>query len=160
VNETRSACFARFAARCEEQLTLWRQYEQQKDVAKVFTSIFIMVGIGILGALVGAVGETLMEWVHNILGGVEYGRILALLSCIFAPAISLVFVINLASSHVLSGAIHNDTDHSLKVSGLPNTVSAIWTAGTQWIQPRMQLPLSLRQSHLLQRRSLTCSAMQ
>ena len=57
VNETRSACFARFAARCEEQLTLWRQYEQQKDVAKVFTSMFIMVGIGILGALVGAVGR-------------------------------------------------------------------------------------------------------
>ena len=88
VNETQRACFARFAARCEEQLTLWRLFEQQKDVAKVFTSIFIMVGIGILGALVGAVGETLMEWVHSILGGVEYGRILALLSCICSVAFS------------------------------------------------------------------------
>lgn len=72
-NETqRSLCFARFAATCEEQLTLWRLVEEQKDVAKIFTSFFIMLGIGILGSVVGAVGETLMEWVHSLLGGVEF----------------------------------------------------------------------------------------
>ena len=70
--ETLSSCYARFAATCEEQLTLWRLVEKQKDVAKIFTSFFIMLGIGILGAVVGAVGETLMEWVHSLLGGVEF----------------------------------------------------------------------------------------
>jgi hypothetical protein len=74
-NGTQRACYARFAATCEDQLKLWRMFEQQKDVAKVFTAIFIMVGIGILGGVVGALGETLMECVHNLLGGVEYGRI-------------------------------------------------------------------------------------
>lgn len=74
-NETQRACYARFAAACEDQLKLWRKFEQQKDVAKLFTSVFIMIGIGILGAVVGATGETLMEWVRNLLGGVEYGRI-------------------------------------------------------------------------------------
>lgn len=54
--ETQKECYARFAKTCEEQLAIWRQFEQQKDIAKVFTAVFIMLGIGILGAVVGAVG--------------------------------------------------------------------------------------------------------
>jgi hypothetical protein len=62
--------YRHFADICGQQLSLWRTVEQYKDMCKVFTSAFILFGIGLLGAVVGAVGETLMEWSRGMLGGV------------------------------------------------------------------------------------------
>jgi hypothetical protein len=69
--EAREQCFGNIAGTCEEQLQLWRSIEYQKNTCKIFTALYIMFGIGILGGLVGAVGEALLEWVHHLLGGVE-----------------------------------------------------------------------------------------
>lgn len=71
-NESTAECHARFAALCEKQMVLWRLVEGQKDVTKLFTVFFIMAGIGILGAVVGSLGQTLMDMVQSGLGGIEF----------------------------------------------------------------------------------------
>ena len=41
------ACWARFVAKCETQhLSIWRGEEGKKTVAKLFTIVFVLVGIG------------------------------------------------------------------------------------------------------------------
>ena len=65
-NETIGECYERFVAVCESSLEVWRALEGKKDVAKGFTVLFAMVGIGILGAVVGVFGQTLSDWAHHL----------------------------------------------------------------------------------------------
>ena len=48
-NETHQDCYLRFVATCESSLQIWRSAEKKKDISKVFTAVFAMIGIGILG---------------------------------------------------------------------------------------------------------------
>ena len=70
-NETIGECYERFVAVCESSLEVWRALEGKKDVAKGFTVLFAMVGIGILGAVVGVFGETLRDWAHHLFNSAE-----------------------------------------------------------------------------------------
>ncbi len=46
------ACWAKFVDKCESNhLEAWRNEEQKKTVAKLFTVMFVLVGIGILGEM-------------------------------------------------------------------------------------------------------------
>ena len=80
-NETHQECYLRFVATCESSLHVWRSAESKKDISKVFTAVFAMIGIGILGAVVGVFGETLMDWAKNLFEVAE-----ASLDIVVAPA--------------------------------------------------------------------------
>ena len=43
-------CYQKFVERCSAILVPWRAAEARKTVGKVFTSIFILLGMGVLGA--------------------------------------------------------------------------------------------------------------
>lgn len=46
------ACWARYVDKCEtDHLNMWRKEERKKMVAKLFTIVFVLVGIGILGEM-------------------------------------------------------------------------------------------------------------
>ena len=46
------ACWARYVDKCEtDHLNMWRKEEHKKMVAKLFTIVFVLVGIGILGKM-------------------------------------------------------------------------------------------------------------
>lgn len=70
-NETIAECYERFVAVCETSLQVWREFEAKKDISKGFTVLFVMVGIGILGAVVGVFGETLRDWANNLFSAAE-----------------------------------------------------------------------------------------
>jgi len=44
---------------------VWRPAEGRKDAAKQFTIGFIVIGIGILGVLVGEIGDKVLDWVEH-----------------------------------------------------------------------------------------------
>ena len=64
-------CFREFVRRCDDLLVPWRIAEKRKWYGKLFTVFFILTGMGILGALVGAVGETLLTFSRQVLGTFE-----------------------------------------------------------------------------------------
>ncbi len=70
-NETIGECYERFVKICESSLQVWRALESKKNVSKGFTVVFVMFGIGILGAVVGVFGETLKDWANNLFEGAE-----------------------------------------------------------------------------------------
>jgi hypothetical protein len=70
-NETIAECYERFVGVCESSLKVWRNFELKKDYSKAFTVVFVMIGIGILGAVVGVFGETLMDWAKSLFAGAE-----------------------------------------------------------------------------------------
>eukprot|EP01050_Picozoa_sp_SAG11_P005986 SAG11_NODE_447_length_9395_cov_4.121665_3_plen_325_part_00 len=72
VNETQFACFSRFVAKCESQLLVWRRAEKKKNYGKIFTIFGIIIGVGILGAVAGVFGETLMSMVTDVFSDVEF----------------------------------------------------------------------------------------
>ena len=72
LHETDHACWLRFTANCEEQLKVWRPIELKKDVAKRFTVAFILVGMGVLGALAGAIGQRTMAFIRSLYSSTEY----------------------------------------------------------------------------------------
>ena len=43
-------CYQKFVERCSAILGPWRAAEARKTVGKVFTSLFILLGMGVLGA--------------------------------------------------------------------------------------------------------------
>lgn len=45
------ACWGLFVDKCEERLEEWRKVEDKKTWAKLFTIVFVLVGIGILGEI-------------------------------------------------------------------------------------------------------------
>ena len=57
-------CFSAYRKNCDRQLDLWRIEETKKDWAKVFTIFFIILGIGLLGNAMGAIGDQLLIWVR------------------------------------------------------------------------------------------------
>ena len=69
--EWRKTCFTTFRSECDFQLEVWRKEESKKDVAKVYTSLFILIGIGLLGQAVGALGDEVMAWVKRLFSNVE-----------------------------------------------------------------------------------------
>lgn len=71
-NETIGECYERFVKTCESSLQVWRALESKKNISKAFTVIFVMVGIGILGAVVGVFGETLKDWANNLFETAEH----------------------------------------------------------------------------------------
>jgi hypothetical protein len=57
-------CFSAYRENCDRQLDLWKIEETKKDWAKVFTIFFIILGIGLLGNAMGAIGDQLLIWVR------------------------------------------------------------------------------------------------
>ena len=65
-------CWARFVGLCEKNhLTYWRAEESKKTAAKLFTIIFVLAGIGILGTVAGSFGDEITSIVHRVVSFVE-----------------------------------------------------------------------------------------
>ena len=70
-DEWKRDCFTSYMTRCDRQLEVWRREEGKKDVAKIYTVFFILIGIGLLGNAAGALGEEVMQWVRKVFSNVE-----------------------------------------------------------------------------------------
>ena len=67
----RGEAFGKIREECDVQLEIWRAEENKKDNAKIFTILFIIVGIGLLGIVVGTLGEYLMAAMKSVFDNVE-----------------------------------------------------------------------------------------
>ena len=75
------ACWAKYVDLCEEQhLEVWRKLEGKKTTAKLFTILFIVAGIGILGTVAGSFGEEIGRAVHGFLHRVDWAMDQALVA--------------------------------------------------------------------------------
>ncbi len=64
-DEWKFSCFAQFKLSCDDQLRLWKDQEEKKNVGKFFTVIFILVGIGVLGNALGTIGDQITNMVRQ-----------------------------------------------------------------------------------------------
>lgn len=60
-------CFTEFKESCDEQLRLWRVDEYQKMWGKVFTVVFIFLGIAVLGNALGTIGQQIINFVRSLI---------------------------------------------------------------------------------------------
>jgi hypothetical protein len=66
VNQTARACWASKAKMCKIKLDIWRPREVKKNHAKKFTIAYIIIGIGVLGALAGACGDKVLAFLKKL----------------------------------------------------------------------------------------------
>ena len=92
------ACWARFVDRCEDKhLAPWRNEERKKTVAKLFTSLFVLVGIGILGEMtsrklrIGLQPAERGGFVAGSVGGAFGSEISSLMHRICLSSVNVVF---------------------------------------------------------------------
>ena len=67
----RQLAFAKIRDECDAQLNIWRKEENKKDNAKLYTILFVIVGIGLLGIVVGALGNEVMAAIKSVFNNVE-----------------------------------------------------------------------------------------
>ena len=110
------ACWARFVDMCEDKhLEPWRNEEKKKTVAKIFTIMFVLVGIGILGEIASrklCIGFQPAErgvFVAGSVGGAFGSEISSLMHSICLSSVEVVYNVaneslgnTLANTHVFS----------------------------------------------------------
>lgn len=67
----RQMAFIKIRTECDVQLNIWRKEENKKDNAKLYTILFVIVGIGLLGIVVGALGNEVMAAIKSVFSNVE-----------------------------------------------------------------------------------------